>query len=219
MTPSTIQPCSQRVEYDHIHHTVWFSMSEVWSHPPYSLALNEWSMTTSTIQPGSQWVEYDSIHHTAWLSMSGVWPHPPYSLALNDWSITASTIQSFRFFLLTAVNNFSPLNILNWNILWFWKCIPHGHKCLLHDQKEYHIVTCYDLTSYMAHTKCYIMWYASNYGIIILSVQWSDVIYWRYIMKTSNARVNLMCVERGRANLNVSIPHHRDVCTYWLIYV
>ncbi len=47
------------------------------------------------------------------LLMSGVWSHAPHK---------------FDFFLCHGFNNFWPLNILNWSVLWFCKSIPHGKK-------------------------------------------------------------------------------------------
>ncbi len=67
--------------------------------------------------------------------------------------------------------NFWPLNIPNWCFLWLCKNIPHSPKGIPYCQNEYDMAMWYVLTSYMAHVKCYIMWYATNHGII-LNTEW-----------------------------------------------
>ncbi len=50
------------------------------------------------------------------------------SQAPNDRSMTSCTIQISLFYLYHGLNNFWPSHILNWNFLWFWKCLyrPFG---------------------------------------------------------------------------------------------
>ncbi len=65
---------------------------------------------------------YNMWHNTI---QFGVWQYSPH----NHWISL----------LCHGCNNLWPLNILNWNLLWFKKksCIPHGQK------------------AYLMHTKCY----------------------------------------------------------------
>ncbi len=73
-----------------------------------------------------------------------------------------------KVFLCHGFNHFQPLNIINWSLMYFtkrymtsWSIQQIPKSILLFDH-----VICF--TSYITHTKCYIMWYASKYGITLL---------------------------------------------------
>ncbi len=129
---------------------------------PYStcwmLSSATWDRRSSVVQLGSQCVEYDTITRQISLSF--------YAMVLF---------------------HFRALNILNWNIPWFWKNTQH-YQNTYYIAKKTHITLLKSISHdhvsyyYMTHTKCYIMWYASNHGIRSKlshsDIYYGDIVYW-----------------------------------------
>ncbi len=104
------------------------------------------------------------LYSMGWVPSSATW-YQRSSIVLGSHKVEYDPMHhtNLVFFLCHGFNNFWPLNIQIWIFLWFWKNIPHGQKSIPHTQRTYHMV----MISHMIHTKCYIMWYASNHVIRI----------------------------------------------------
>ncbi len=98
----------------------------------------------------------------AGLTTSGEWLHTPHTFV----------------FFFYGLFHFHPLNIINWSFIWIGKIKPYGHKSIQHG----HVVC---LTYHIMHIKCYIMWYATNLGIIQQTfMQFCNKHNWKIVLDT-----------------------------------